>query len=125
MILLDTSTLVDAFCGQRRLAPALRETLAEGHRIRLPALVLYEWLRGPRLEVELEAQGTLFPPAEVVPFGPTEAKRAAFLYSGLKRARGREIDIAVAATALAREATIWTLNKRDFDDIPGLTLYRP
>ena len=125
MILLDTSTLVDAFCGQRRSAPALRSALADGSRIRLPALVLYEWLRGPRLEVELEAQDTLFPAGEVVSFGPLEARRAALLYSGLSRARGREIDIAVAATALEREATIWTLNKRDFDDVPGLKLYSP
>ena len=125
MILLDTSVLVDAFCGAQRSAPALRQTLAAGHRVRLPAFVVYEWLRGPRLDVELNAQNTLFPMAEVVPFGSREAERAAALYSGLPRARGREIDIGLAATALEREAKLWTLNERDFADIPELALYRP
>jgi len=38
----------------------------------------------------------------------------------VSRARGREIDIAVAACAIANGAAIWTLNPADFRDIPGL-----
>ncbi len=53
------------------------------------------------------------------------AARAAELFTRVQRARGRDIDIAIAATALELEAKIWTLNERDFDDIPGLTFYRP
>jgi predicted nucleic acid-binding protein len=30
--------------------------------------------------------------------------------------------LAVAACALARNAVLWTLNRQDFDDIPGLEL---
>ena len=40
----------------------------------------------------------------------------------MKRVRGREIDLAVAACALADGAALWTLNQRDFDDIPNLKL---
>jgi len=124
MILLDTSILIDALSGPRRSAPALRSAIAEGHRIRLSSLVLYEWLRGPRLAEEMAAQEALFPAAEAVPFGPTDAACAAHLYSQTKRARGREIDIALAAIAIEREAHIWTLNERDFEDLPGVDLYR-
>jgi predicted nucleic acid-binding protein len=125
MILLDTSVLIDALSGPGRSAPALRSAIAEGHRIRLSALVLYEWLRGPRRPEELAAQEALFPAAEAVPFGPTVAARAAQMYGETSRARGREIDIALAASAIEREARIWTLNERDFEDIPDLELYRP
>lgn len=90
----------------------------------VPALVLYEWLRGPRKTEELAAQEALFPRQSAVPFGPAEAERAAELYREVRRARGRELDIAIAACALAREAKLWTLNVEDFDDVPALTLHR-
>lgn len=123
MILLDTSVLVDALCGSRRSAAALRLAIEEGHRIRLPSLVLYEWLRGPRLDEELTAQEALFPSEESVGFGAREAARAAELYARVARPRGREIDLALAAIALVHDASIWTLNHRDFSDLPGLELF--
>jgi len=38
------------------------------------------------------------------------------------RPRGRELDLAVAASAMVHGAAIWTLNPGDFRDIPGLRL---
>jgi predicted nucleic acid-binding protein len=66
----------------------------------------------------------LFPRSGLVPFLEAEASRAAALYKVVKRPRGREIDLAVAACALTHGASLWTLNPEDFEDIPGLTLYR-
>ena len=60
-------------------------------------IVLYEWLRGPRTVAELRVQEELFP-------------------------RGRDLDLAVAACALVHEAALWTLNPKDFIDVPGLKL---
>ena len=125
MILLDTSVLVDALTGPRRSAPALRRAIERGERLLLPSLVLYEWLRGPRLPEELAAQEALFPATAAVPFGPVEAARAARLYVRLARSRGREIDLAIAASALTLGARLWTLNSRDFRDLEGLELYPP
>ena len=62
MIHLDTSVLVDALTGPRRSAPALRALIAEGERISFSALVLYEWLCGPRRPEETRVQEALFPP---------------------------------------------------------------
>jgi predicted nucleic acid-binding protein len=124
VILLDTSVLIAALCGARRSATALRGAIEEGQRIRLPSLVLYEWLRGPRLDEELAVQEALFPAREAVVFGASEAATAAELYASVARPRGREIDLALAATALVHEASLWTLNERDFSDLPGLDLYR-
>lgn len=125
MIVLDTSILIDSLSGARRSASALRAAIEQGERILLPALVLYEWLRGPRLAEEVAAQGALFPSETAIPFGPQEAALSAKLYRGLRRARGREIDLAIASCAMVREAQLWTLNRSDFDDIPGLRLWNP
>ena len=122
MILLDTSVLIDALSGPKRSAPALRSAIERGERILLPTLVLYEWLRGPRLPEELAAQEALFPSARAVPFGPDEAAEAARLYDRFPRSRGREIDLAIAACANLWEAELWTLNVSDFEDIPDLRL---
>lgn len=123
LIHLDTSVLVDALTGPRRSALALRNVLGLGERISISTLVLYEWLRGPRVESELEHQEALFPSESAVPFGANEAAVAAALYRVVTRGRHREFDLDVAACAITSGATLWTLNTKDFRDIPGLTLF--
>jgi len=123
VIHLDTSVLVDALTGFRRSAPALRRFFEQGERVVLSTLVLYEWRRGPRRDAELHHQEELFPAEQAQPFGPREAAVAAELYRSVSRARDREFDLAVAACALTSGAMLWTLNRADFRDIPGLTLF--
>jgi len=122
VILLDTSVLIDALTGPRRSAPALRGAIERGERLMIVSLVLYEWLRGPRLPEELAAQEALFPAATTPGFGAEEAALAARLYREVPRARGRETDLAIAACALTWDATLWTLNRDDFRDVPGLVV---
>lgn len=124
MIVLDTSVLVEALGAGGTLRDELRSAFASGHRLVLPTLVLYEWLRGPRIPEELTAQDRLLPAAEAIPFGPDEAALAAELYRAVPRARGRELDLAIAACTLSWDSALWTLNARDFEDVPGLRLYR-
>lgn len=123
MIIVDTSALIDSLTGPKRSAPRLRELIEAGERLALPALVLYEWRRGPRLAEELAAQEALLPSEAALPFGPLEAAQAGTLYQSVPKARGREIDLAVASHALLHDAALWTLNRRDFEDVPGLALY--
>lgn len=122
MIVVDTSALVDSLTGPRRSAARLRGLIVEGERLVVPALVLYEWWRGPRIEEELTVQEELFPGDAALRFGPAEAAVASSLYRQVRRPRGRELDLAIAAHALVMEAPLWTLNHRDFADVPGLTL---
>ena len=43
-------------------------------------------------------------------------------YRQARRPRGREIDLAIAASAILGDAAHWTLNPQDFADLPGLRL---
>ena len=123
--MLDTSVLIDAFTGTHRSAPALRRAFERGATVVLTTLVLYEWLRGPRRAEELAAQHALWPLDSVIAFGADEAATAAELYGAIRAPRGREFDLAIAACAICRNAELWTLNSKDFRDIPGLSLYKP
>ncbi|HYT68754.1 MAG TPA: PIN domain-containing protein [Vicinamibacterales bacterium] len=118
----DTSALVDALTGPRRSLETLISLTEQGHRLSLSAIVLYEWLRGPRTRAELAVQEDLFPRGRAVPFGVEPAAIAARLYAAVARPRGREIDLAIAACALHDGAALWTLNRAAFRDVPGLAL---
>ncbi|MEO7890631.1 MAG: type II toxin-antitoxin system VapC family toxin [Vicinamibacterales bacterium] len=118
----DTSALVDALTGSRRSLGRLTELVRDRHRLAISGLVYFEWRRGPRSRAELSAQESLVPTETIVPFGAAEASLAATLYAGVANPRGREIDLAIAACALSHSAALWTLNSKDFKDIPNLAL---
>ena len=119
---LDTSALVGALAGPRDAFDRLHAFIEQSHRVRLSTIVLYEWLRGPRTVNELRVQEELFPRAQAVPFDAEAAGQATALYAELTRPRGRDLDLAVAACALVHDAALWTLNPKDFSDVPGLKL---
>ena len=108
--------------GPRRSLDKLIRLTDQGHRLAISSVVLYEWLRGPRTKSDLDAQEALLPSEQAVNFGPAEAAAAARLYKTVPKARGREIDLAVAAAAIANGAAMLTLNPEDFRDLPGLRL---
>ena len=47
------------------------------------------------------------------------------MYERVKRPRGREMDVAIAACAIEHGARLWTLNGDDFRDMPDLLLFTP
>ena len=123
LIHLDTSVLVDAFTGDRRSLPRLRAATAKGDVIGFSTIVLYEWLHGPRADGETQAVDVFFEMDLVPAFGKREAELAADLYGRVRGARQRQADLAIAACAIEAGAALWTLNRADFADLPGLTLF--
>ncbi len=120
MIVIDTSVLIEALGGSPTWRERLHDAWASGERLRIPSLVAYEWLRGPRTPAERDASLRLFPPEEWIPFGADEAEVAAELYRAVPSPRRREIDLAIAACALTWDGALWTLNPKDFAGVPGL-----
>lgn len=126
LIHLDTSVLIDIFAeNSERTGLAMEQALDNGDILEVSVMVMYEWLRGPRQAKELSWQEAFFPSSDAVSFTLYEARRAALLFRALSNARKRSMDFAIAACAIEHDAALWTLNRQDFDDIPGLTLYRP
>jgi predicted nucleic acid-binding protein len=125
LIHVDTSVLVDAFTGPRRSLGRFEKVTRDGEVVTFCTIVLYVWLRGPRTDNEIETVGAFFQTERVAAFREREAKTAAALYRQVTRARQRQADLAIAACAIEQGATLWTLNADDFDDVPGLTLFRP
>jgi predicted nucleic acid-binding protein len=125
LIHLDTSVLVDAFTGPRRSLTSLESATINGEVVTFCSIVLYEWLRGPRIEAEVEIVRAFFQTDRLATFGERDAKTAAALYRRVKRPSQRQADLAIAACAIEDGAALWTLNAGDFGDIPDLKLYRP
>jgi len=120
---LDTSVLVTTLAVPDNVQSLY--TLAErADRPAISSMVLFEWLRGPRVPAQIKIVEALFPDHSIVTFGPAAARVAAGIYAAVGRPRSREADIAIAACAIDHGAALWTLNPSDFEDIPGLTLYR-
>lgn len=124
MIVLDTSVLIEAVTSSAgsQVRSRLQGLLLQRERIAVPALVFYEFLRGPRTSAELALQEVWFPMDKALTFGSAEATISAKLYRAVSRARGREFDIAIAACAITNDAPVWTLNSKDFADIPNLRI---
>lgn len=123
MILLDTSVLVEGLGAGGRLREALRNAIASRHRLAVPTLVLYAWLRGPRLPEELVSPGgalSLGTGARLRPRGGGPRRRTVPLppqAPGPRGGPGHRRD------PLDWRARLWTLNPDDFRDVPGLELY--
>lgn len=124
MTVLDTSVLIEAVSSApgSPIPERLRRFIANGERLAVSSLVFYEFLRGPRRPAEVAFQNALFPVERALSFGPRQAELSAKLYRSVRHGRGREVDLAIASCALAHGAALWTLNVRDFRDIPGLRL---
>jgi tRNA(fMet)-specific endonuclease VapC len=125
MIHLDTDTAVAYLRGSRDIARRLHSAAPA---VRVSSLVLAELLFGAtisrRAAENLARVAEFLLIAPVVPFGERCAESAARIKADLRHA-GRpvgEIDVLIAATAVAAGATLVTHNRRHFTGIPGLSV---
>lgn len=79
-------------------------------------------------EAERAAYDAFLARVPVLPLSMSVARRCAVLRDTLrsqgKRVRNRALDLLTAATALEHDLTLVTRNIADYEDIPGLRLYR-
>jgi len=125
MILLDTNVVVAFLNGDKSILKRIRVEIDE---IGLSTLVVAELDYGAKVsqrsEDNLEKLYRLLEIIQVVPFDIECAKIFGTIKSKL-RSLGKptgEVDALIAATAMAREATLVTTNKKHFENIEGLKI---
>ena len=124
MFVLDTNSIVHFFKGHEAVVKNWLRLEHEG--LAMPAPVLYELLVGvehsktpSRRLTQLQA---ITPHVSLMPFGAREAADAATIRADLER-RGcmiGPIDILIAATARANDATLVSHNLREFELVRNL-----
>jgi len=121
---LDTNTVIYWFKGLGRVAGNLTSRSPE--ELALPSVVLYELRLGAEQSANpnrrLQQLQRLFGIVRTLAFDTTEAEHAASIRADLER-RGCPIgpmDVLIAATARANNATLVTHNLDEFNRVPGL-----
>ena len=113
MIHLDTNYLIGLLVRGSREAADVDQWLASEESIAASSIAWSEFLNGPVTPSEV-AQVEVVLQSQVVSFGKTEAALAADLFNKTGRRRGSRFDCLIAATAIAHQAKLATLNQADF-----------
>ena len=119
---LDTDFLVKAVSARGQERERLIELVSGDTPVGMSAIAWYEFTRGPRTPEQLALASLVVEEDDVAPFDAMIALAAAETFRRLGAPRKRANDIAIGTTAAAAGATLWTLNRADFDGIPGLEL---
>lgn len=127
MFCLDTNIVIGIINGRATAVEArFRETIGRA-QLMLSAVVLFELRYGyaksdRRSRMEALLATFLAPGVEVLPFDADDAIEAGDIRAALE-AQGTPIgpyDILIAAQARRRGAALVTLNRREFERVPGL-----
>lgn len=127
MFCLDTNIVIGIINGRAPAAEArFRETVGRAP-LMLSAVVMFELRYGyaksdRRSRMEVILATFLAPGIEVLPFDADDAAEAGGIRTALE-AQGAPIgpyDILIAAQARRRGAALVTLNRREFERVPGL-----
>ena len=128
MICLDTNIVIAAVSGRSTaLRHRLGEQILSGTPIGLSVVALFELRYGiarstRRSENERLLDRFLSLGIELLPFDGSDAEHAAEIRADLER-KGTPIgafDYLIAAQARRRDAALVTLNRREFERVPGL-----
>ncbi len=125
MILLDTNVVVAFLNGNKLISKKIRDEIGQ---VALSTLVVAELDYGVKVSQKtkenLEKLYRLLDIVQIVPFDTECAKIFGTIKSKL-RSMGKptgEVDVLIAASAIAHDAILATANKRHFENIEGLKL---
>jgi predicted nucleic acid-binding protein len=128
--LLDSDRVIDLLTDDPKAMTLLNRLAANGL---YTSIVTYmEAFQGTLREPnQATAEGkleVLVRSAPVLPFSPSIARRCARLREHFRlagrRTTSRALDLMIAATAIEHDLVLVTRNRRDYQDVPGLLLYR-
>lgn len=123
IVLVDTSVLIDLFRKTDKTKSVLIALVRKGYTFCISAITEYEIYTGAGIG-QVDFWNDFLDKIEVLPFDKRVARIAVDLNKGLKKKRKQiEIpDLFIAATAVANNLPIATLNKNHFERIDELTV---
>jgi len=122
----DSCVLIEYFRAKDKSATWLYRLIQEQRRMCLSSVVLFEILSGAD-DTQRNFWNEFFRGAARLPFDDRTAKIAADLFRELrqKNVRLESSDLFIAATAIANDLPVATLNRKHFEQIDGLQLLAP
>jgi len=124
IVLIDTSILIDYFRKTDKANSFLVALVKQGYDYCISSVTEYEIYRGALLG-QIAFWDNLLQKVQVLPFDKAASRVAVDINAELKRKRKQiEIpDLFIAATAVANNLTLATLNKKHFERIGSLELF--
>jgi predicted nucleic acid-binding protein len=122
---IDTDFLVYALATSGPERMRLRALAATDAVLEISTIAWYEFCRGPRTPEQIAVARAVFGEGGIIPFTEDLAEVAADHFRRLGSPRKRAADIAVAVSALYRDAVLLTRNVRDFSGVEGLRMEKP
>ena len=128
--LVDTDWLIQILHGDTDAAQTIEDLAPDGLATSLITYgELYHgayYARDP--QQALEAMQDVLAEIEMLQLTPAIMERYAIIRGQLTRNQRQQVgdmDLLIAATALEHDLTLVTYNRRDYDLVAGLTLYKP
>ena len=123
IVLADTSILIELFRKTEKANSRFVQLALEGYEFQISAITEYEVYSGATT-AQLPFWDELLQKIKVLPFDKEVVKHAVFINRKLKQKR-KQIDLAdlfIAATAIANDLSMATLNRKHFDRIETLNI---
>src|SRR5437868_1755602 len=118
VIIVDTSILIDYYRKTDKANSAWVALVRQGYSFAISAITKYEIYSGATPS-QIAFWDTVLHTVEVIPFDEAVVDTAVDINAGLKRKR-TQIDLAdlfIAATAVTRDLSFTTLNRKHFDRV--------
>ncbi len=124
-ILADTSVWIEFFKKESEIGDKLSSLLAEGS-VTICGIVIFELLQGIKSDKEKSIILNAISELPYIEMDSSLWQKSAMLAASLRR-KGITLplsDVIIASIVLEHNLSIFTLDKH-FDDIPGITIYKP
>jgi tRNA(fMet)-specific endonuclease VapC len=123
IILVDTSILIDYYRKTDKEKSVWIALVRQGYSFAISAITKYEIYSGAT-QNQLTFWSTILEAINIIPLDEVSVDTAVIINSGLKKKR-KQIDLAdlfIAATAVAHNLSLATLNKKHFDRIDTINI---
>ena len=121
-MILDTTFIIDFFCGRREAVAKMEELESGGGPILTTGISVYETAQGLKTQRESETAKEFFSNFMVLPLTRKSAWKAAIIQKKLRKAglTIQDEDAMIAGIALSRNHAVLTRNTKDFSRVTGL-----